>query len=187
MRVFVDLDGVVVNFHEPASKAFPGIVYPKEGILDFTWLYDQVKHDHSVADFMGKIEALPNFWPGLRSFAWMPELIQILEENCSDNWYFLSAASQNPESWSGKADWVKRYFGVKGIHRLILVHGAKTKVVSSDAILIDDKLEHCKDWQDKGGLGAFHWIEYTDDYEHRWKHQLYELQQFLGKFQFDKN
>ncbi len=178
MRLFVDLDGVMANFHRGACPLFQ-VPYPRQSVLHFEWLFNQT--GTTVEDFLGRIDATPGFWEKLEPFPWLPELIQILDTACP-NWQILTFATQDPVSWQGKAAWVKRVLGADSIRRLVMIHGDKERLASPDALLVDDHRRWCQNWKASGGLDAFHWIEYTEDHQEMWSLQLARLRDFLSQF-----
>jgi hypothetical protein len=72
---------------------------------------------------------------------------------------FLSAASNYLKaSREDKENWVLHHFHVTGNDRVIIVNYPKDKWqhCKPGAILIDDKLQNCADWEHAGGIAIHH-------------------------------
>ena len=148
MKVFLDLDGVLVNFGEGIYRAFnkeynyPGL--PREWFWYRDWGVNDAEFD-SVCD--------RQFFASLR---WMhdgvPILAAVKEKFGADNIYLLTTPMNNPGSWSGKIDWVLRHLP-EYRKRLILTQVPKSLFVGPNAILIDDKDENIEEFVAAGGQG----------------------------------
>lgn len=174
MKLFVDMDCVLVDFNRAVCPVF-GLDYPAQSVLTWDWSYQQ--SGLSVDAYIDQLGQDPKFWSDMHPCVWMPELVQILD-HLAPEWHILTAATQEPSSWHGKADWVRRYFREKGMYRLVMLHGDKQRIASRDSILIDDRVDHCMRWREAGGI-AFHWVEFTRDHREMWEPQLERLRQFL--------
>ena len=174
MRVFVDMDGVLVNFHKHACPLF-SIEYPKQSVLGWDWLYNLC--GIPIEEWLGRMDDTPGFWENLEPYPWTTDLIQFLDSGYP-NWAVLTMATQDPRSWAGKAAWVKRYLPVRGMYRLIMSHGSKGRFAQPGDVLIDDSYNQCAAWREAGGK-AFHWVEYTDDFTERANEQLVLVKKFI--------
>ncbi len=118
-RLYVDMDGVLVDFDSGVARLDPWVRLAYVGHLD---------------DAPG-IFALMDPLPGaLEAFA---ELAQLFDT------YVLSTAPwRNPSAWSDKLLWVQRHLGEAGHKRLILCHH---KDLLQGDFLVDDRRAHGAD------------------------------------------
>ena len=173
-RVWVDMDGVLVNFDKHACKAH-GVVYPSNTVLGHSWLYDQL--GCTVDHFLDTVDQTPDFWQNLEPYPWTAALIQFLDIEFPD-WRILSGGTHNGASWGGKVDWVRKHLQLPGLEKLNLVYGArKSHLCRPGDILIDDHVLNCNEWLAAGGR-VFQWIAYSEDCPHALE-QLERLKAFL--------
>ena len=111
--VYVDMDGVLVDFQSAFSK------FPK-AILDE---YENDRDD--IPGIFSKMEPLPG---AIESFKVLTEYFET---------YVLSTAPwDNPSAWSDKLLWIKNNLGEHAFKRLILTHH---KNLNIGDYLIDDR------------------------------------------------
>jgi len=142
MIVFLDLDGVLVDFNKTATKIL-GVEYPPK-----KW--------HWYEDTPGGFEKINNactthFWANLD---WTPDGHDIFRLVVSyvkpENIYFLTCPMPNLESATGKAIWVNKHLPVYN-KRLIITCAPKHLFAGPDKLLIDDKDENVINFARKGG------------------------------------
>ncbi len=103
-------------------------------------------------DFWARIDLEgESFWSGLEPLPWFDELIQLVNTVSKGDWYILTSPSLSPESYSGKARWVKNRLG-RGFSRLIPTKD-KALLSGSNRVLIDDREETIVKWDKAGGMG----------------------------------
>ena len=172
--VWVDLDGVLANFTKRACQVLD-IPYPDRTVFDRTWLPRAT--GLSPEEFIPKINAVSDFWETIEPTASMAELVTLLDVNYPD-WRILTCAMRDKSSWSGKADWVRKYLGNKGLHRLTVMHGAKGVFARPNALLIDDHRKHCDEWECGRGE-SFHFLEASSPWPEWHELQMRKLKAFL--------
>lgn len=149
-KVFLDLDGIIVNFCKGAALAL-GKEYPKEPFaVPDMWL-DLDKNN------LWKYCRGHDFWANLEPFPWYKDIIKIVDSNCPD-WKFMSKPSCDAGSYSGKFEWVKNH--VKGgVSRIWLINGSKAYACTGKHhLLIDDNAKNCREWEAAGGT-VYRWPE----------------------------
>ena len=140
-KIYCDMDGVLVNF----NKRFNNLTssdptqYREENGIDKFW---------EVIDNEGV-----GFWVGIE---WMDDgkiLWEYLKSNFKDV-ELLSSPSRAENSRLGKRLWVRNHkLGVK----LNLEYSrSKHKYAAPNHVLIDDREDIIKDWENKGGIGILH-------------------------------
>ncbi len=111
--VYVDLDGVVVDFQSGIDQ-----------------LDEQTKKI-----FEGQYDDVPNIYSRMEPIAGAVDAVKKLATKYDV--YFLSTAPWgNPSAWSDKVNWVSQYLGEYGYKRLILSHH---KNLNNGHYLIDDR------------------------------------------------
>lgn len=154
--IYVDLDGVIFNFHKSAfscfNKEYKEEEYPKgveriEKVLGInTKEFWRVIDHHGVA-----------FWAFLETYDWWLDLIGGVEEKCkalNTDWRFLSSPSRNPSCAMGKLESVQRLFGVD-FRKYVLAPSSDKQLLcrSERDFLIDDKESNIDEWNAAGGVG----------------------------------
>lgn len=142
-KIFCDMDGVLVDF--------------EKGYLDLTGI--NLKGEH----FDG-----PRFWEPVNkkgydfwiNLDWMGDG-KLLWNSIKDyNPSILSAPSSKPESRVAKHDWVDRELG-KNVEVILRSARNKKEFAAPNHILIDDREDNIRDWNESGGIGILH--KSTDD------------------------
>lgn len=153
--IFLDLDGVIVNFTkgfaQKAKVALPPKSYLEYGHMEKVlgkrvWTY---KLDY-------------DFWINLDPYPWSNDLVDLVESYDKD-FRFLSAAVYDQGAWSGKYQWLKNHFGQKYTKKLIICISDKSFAArDKKSILIDDRDKNIKNFIAAGG-SAITWKERTED------------------------
>lgn len=141
MIVFLDLDGVLVDFNKRACTLLGHCHPPKR----WKW-YDD------FYDGFNKLDCVCNsdFWENLE---WMPDGIEILntiERYISDNIYILTTPMPNSGSASGKVRWIKKNMRQYS-KSLIITTTPKEIFARTDTLLIDDCTENVDKFRQAGG------------------------------------
>jgi len=144
--IYVDLDGVLVNFNKFAKEEF-GIVVgdemDKQTSKDFWKKANKLTKDGKL--FFGAMEPMDDafvLWDYVKKY----------------NPVILSATGNMKTAADEKREWVKRYLGDQFAKTAIFVKSAedKCKYSASDSILIDDRSKAIDPWIDAGGIGVLH-------------------------------
>jgi 5'(3')-deoxyribonucleotidase len=176
-RVYVDSDGVLANFNKAFAPAF-GLTYPSRTVLHHEWLMNTA--GVSVSEFFRIVETHSYLWENAEPYPWTSEMVQVLDLAVPD-WMILTSATHDPDCWSGKVKWFKRYLTDSLIDRVVMIGGRKHRIASKGDLLIDDHYENIEAWRAAGGV-AIHWIDYTDDLEELARKQIEQLTQVLDNY-----
>ena len=150
MIVFLDMDGVLVDFVGGINKIFG---MPKEfpppkadGLPQWNWFENYgltAKQVNAVCDI--------NFWANLE---WMHDGKQILNAVKSRfrDIYLFTTPMPNPGSGTGKILWVDKHLP-RYSKRTIITQAPKSLLAGPDRLLIDDKDENVAEFVAAGGMG----------------------------------
>lgn len=135
-KIYVDMDGVLVDFMKPVRAVNPAI---RE------WADDDI--------LWPIVKAIPNFWEELE---WMPGGKKLWEYVLPHNPSILSAPSRNDvRSPSGKLAWIHRHLGWDTNYHFTR-SSRKCELARPYAILIDDLAGNVRQWNQAGGIGILH-------------------------------
>ena len=151
IRIFLDLDGVVVDWIGGSCKVTGLDTEEKEN-------RKRLKKGDRIYNILGisekemwkKIDATENWWEDLELLPWGKKLYDALSRVGSV--CFLTSPSDNSNSFSGKAEWIKKYFP----NTEFLIGKPKEFCAAPNSILVDDsdhKINKFRKW--KGN--AFLW------------------------------
>lgn len=133
MKIFVDLDGVIVDFVRGALQLHNTFV----PMRDVRWNFaDQLGIPQR--DFWAPMGY--DFWAGLPWTKEGPRILQRLNVVAGDNYAFLTSPCQTAGCTDGKREWIKREFGDFGNAMLgrLIVGSCKHMMAHPGALLIDD-------------------------------------------------
>jgi len=112
--LYVDMDGVIVDFNSGISKL------SQEDLDQFHGKYDEVPH------IFAKMDPIPNA---------IDAVLKLIDHY---NVYILSSSPwENRTALNDKLDWIKKYFGTKLRKKVIFSHN---KHLNSGDYLIDDRV-----------------------------------------------
>lgn len=138
MNIFVDLDGVLVNFNKEFEEAFGQSAKQTFAELgdDYTWAL---------------IDKIPNFWLDMDP---MPDAEVLWNYIKQYNPTVLTKPAESVHNCKKeKIEWVKKYLG-EGVE--VVFASNKGKYATKDSILIDDKEENIESWEANDGIGILH-------------------------------
>ena len=150
MKVYLDMDGVLVDFNRGVCKAF-GRDDPSTN-WKFWENWDGIT-SKNISDICNI-----DFWLNLN---WTPEgmsIEQIVREKFDRNSrtteatdiYLLTTPMPNSYSYTGKALWVNKHIPIYN-KRLIVTPAPKSLLAGPDTLLIDDKDENIEEFRVAGG------------------------------------
>lgn len=148
MKIFLDLDGVLVDFIQGAASLFgtdsdsllrkwPPGVYEMEEALGI-----------SRTKFFATLEAAgEEFWVNLPPFPYARDFY----DHCTNiaPTYILTAPTRDPKSLSGKMRWLQNWFG-QGFRDYVITD--KKEMCARDThVLIDDRVSNVDKFREHGG------------------------------------
>lgn len=176
MRVYCDMDGVLANLVRGLCKKYK-IKAPKGQLIPQDFPAEDIGGSFSTI-FNDLEKETSDFWTNLQPFDHTDQILRLIRECAPRDYYFLSSVVLTPACHYGKAEWIRRNIGRDALQRLILCCGNKSFACQPGDILIDDRRDHCNDWQLAGGK-AFLWKEYSDDCTEWYTEQFESLREFL--------
>lgn len=151
--VLVDLDGVLVSFLDEALKPF------NTNVAD---LYEasESKGEWAVEKLLGITQK--KFWeknPGsvfekARMTNDADDIMSVVEdfaEATGAKIFFCTSPSQDPDAYTAKARWVKRYYNDLYIKGRLIITSHKYLLANPDTVLIDDSDKNCEAFMQAGG------------------------------------
>lgn len=144
--IFVDLDGVLVDF-DKGYKELTGYNTSHAKLQDKEEFWKLLNNSLEQKNITEK-----DYWSNLE---WMKDGKQLWNYISRYNPYILTAPSRNPESQEGKKEWVENNIGY--VKKVIFSSSYKKQLYSKpNNILIDDREDIIKKWNDRGGIGIYH-------------------------------
>lgn len=146
MEIFLDLDGVIVNFSKGCENIFPQ--YSK----DHKPLNDMVAHlDIAPKTFWDTIDSYgEEWWASLEPEEWAYELLDLVKFYDRD-FTILTSPSRSHFAGSGKILWLQKFFNHKFSNYVITPAKNKKKLAHKKAILIDDNDKNCEEFRSRLG------------------------------------
>lgn len=147
MNIYLDLDGVIVNFSKGCEKIFPN--YSK----DHKPLNDMVAHlEIAPYEFWKVIDSYgEEWWYNLEPESWAEELIDIIKFYDKD-FTILTSPSRSHFAASGKILWLQKFFKSKKFSNYIITPAKNKKLLANkNAILIDDNDKNCEEFRSRLG------------------------------------
>lgn len=140
--IFLDLDGVVVDFCAAAYRA-----HGRTCAINEPTKYDFFEDWGMTADeFWGPIDAIgPEFWSTIPLYPWANELIGL----CGKDFVIATTNSIHPVSASGKVSAIQSIFGER--FRNYMITPRKWLLGAPGRLLIDDNEMNCEKFRDYGG------------------------------------
>jgi len=150
MKVFLDMDGVLVDFRRGIFDAFnKPCPYEAASRLWTFWEEWSPKPTFEMIDTV----CTSKFWRNLRFMHDGLDIFDTVSDKFPDkDIYLLTTPMPNKGSWPGKVEWVQRYFSTFR-KRLIITQASKSLFAGPDTLLIDDKDENIEEFIAVGGRG----------------------------------
>jgi len=146
MKVFLDMDGVLVDFNEGTHKVFEKPYDPAIGPTQWHY-YKEWKM--TFEEFNARCGL--DFFAGLRWFYDGRALLNLIESKFDDI-RLLTTPMLNSGSWTGKMCWIERELP-RYKKRVIMTQVSKAEFAGPDTLLIDDNDENIAEFVAAGGLG----------------------------------
>lgn len=141
--VYLDMDGVLVNFVQGALKAHNK---PASCLVPGQWFIDRCM-GLSLEDFWLKCRG-QTFWASLEAMPDADEILRLcMQLDCSQ--WLLSSPSDDPRCYSGKYTWLCR--NLPSMKSVSIFARDKAGVAGPGRLLIDDSEANCQTWQLLGG------------------------------------
>lgn len=144
-KVYVDVDGVLADFHQRATQLTGMNVIPDRNDREETKVFwNKLKREHPRV--FRDLPLMPDsgkLWKYVRGY--QPTILTAVPR--------LESFPTAPED---KKFWIKQHFG-SGVP-VIVVQSAKVKpeYAEPNAILIDDRDDTIEQWNARGGIGILH-------------------------------
>jgi len=137
--IYLDMDGVIVNFDKQFEEAFG--MPPRE-----------FEEGFGTEMFWKKIEERGvGFWRGME---WMPGGQELYNRISQFDHYLLSSPSRSETSKIGKHMWKKD--NTPGTKLILARSYNKKNYADKSNILIDDRESNIQQWRDAGGIGILY-------------------------------
>jgi hypothetical protein len=147
-RCFIDLDGVLVDFHGGAARHH-GVPYPDPWPAG-VWHVDQVLGVEHTA-FWSTLDE--HFWTDLAPTAECYALLELAESLFgAENVCILSSPPRDPGSLAGKCRWIQ--LNLPEYDRRFLIGPCKHLVAGPGAVLVDDSDDNLVRFHRAGGQGV---------------------------------
>jgi 5'(3')-deoxyribonucleotidase len=147
MKIFLDMDGVLVDFVSGAHRAFNKHY---DHAAPLVWEFFK-EWGVSFKEFDAKCDI--DFWDLLDWMPDGPEIEQTVRHKFGpENIYLLTTPMPNSGSGTGKLRWIKRCMPWV-YDRTIISYAPKSLLAGPDTLLIDDKDENIAEFVAAGGCG----------------------------------
>lgn len=145
MKVFLDMDGVLVNFRRGICEAFD------RDDPSTNWTFWENWEGVTVDDVNDRCNTV--FWELLYCTSEGMEIEQAVRHTFGeDNIYILTTPMPNPGSSTGKLLWIKQH--VPWLYdRTIISYAPKSLLAGPGTLLIDDKDKNIEEFRAAGGQG----------------------------------
>ncbi len=152
--IFIDLDGVIVDFTIPAMQKH-GVTMHNESEYPTDCEWDILRACNKLRDNPTPLTAAEfwdafdyNFWYGLPLYFLAHAFVNYLE--LWGDIYFATTPTLSSECVAGKYDWVKKHFPEYRSKLIICTH--KEVLAGPNTILIDDRDKNCEAFEKAGGI-----------------------------------
>ena len=145
MIVFLDMDGVLVNFCKAAFEVHGRVWTPDQPLKYDFW------HEWGLCndDFWKKCSSVA-FWTDLEKTAHSRRLYMVCEKY-ADQVFFSSAPCVSEASAMGKLLWLSIFLMRTVQPSEYFLGAAKRMLAGPGRLLVDDRPEHVNEWEKLGG------------------------------------
>lgn len=185
MRVYLDLDEVLVDFVGGACKLF-GLTYEQ---VRQHWVPGEWSINNALGkalglggplpedELWGRIDNNTDFWLNLSPLPWADDMLQLVK-TLADEWYIVSSPSRCETSYLGKLRWLARKFGPSFDNYVLTSH--KHLLDKKRSILIDDKDSTIDKFCLGGGIGIV--FPRHNNRMHSWKDRPFKYVEQLLRY-----
>ncbi len=147
-RAFLDVDGVICDFTSSALMVM-GITREQmeERVPIGTWNVNHGTMEES--EFWKRVDSVPSFWESMSKLPDADKIVGLCESYFGENVVLLTTPPSSPDSYSGKARWVKANF--PKLYRRMFIGPNKYLLAHFWAVLVDDSEKNCSKFEDAGG------------------------------------
>lgn len=154
MKIFVDLDGVLIDFVTVAMRMCGAYVPENEYPENCGW--DILKATNIIRDRKGLTPISKQyfwdgldygFWRSLKCYPGAREFVNTLESY--GEVFFATSPTLSSECVAGKYDWVKDHF--PDYRRKLIIATSKHVLADEESVLIDDRDRNCSKFISAGG------------------------------------
>jgi 5'(3')-deoxyribonucleotidase len=145
MITFLDMDGVLVDFRKGAANLHGMDVEEITNEMDYDFWRAWGMSDEDFWHPLSNVDA----WRYLPKLPWADELYT----TCASlgKVFFSTAPNQSPYSSAGKLFWLSDFLGRMIGPKEYFLGLSKEYLAAPDRLLIDDKMDNCKEWLKAGG------------------------------------
>lgn len=151
MKIYLDMDGVLVNCHL-AALGYYGLhitEYPMNMRVKDILAGNGVAVPADPAAFWASFTE--DFWDCLEKTEMCDVLLSTAVSLAGqENVFLATRPTLNPQSYSGKAVWVRENLPEWTWDQLILI-GNKSLLAGPDSLLVDDHPQNCEKFEEAGG------------------------------------
>jgi len=143
--VFLDMDGVLVNFMDGAHRAH-GRTYVESEYPAGLW---EIADHWAITpdEFWAKIHADPDFWHQLTPYAWCDEVLD-LARTVAKQVKIATSPAKSPYCFSGKRIWWERFIP-RDVE--LIICKSKHLLAAPGRLLIDDADHNVDAWRNANG------------------------------------
>jgi hypothetical protein len=150
MKLYVDMDGVLVDFEGGVRKHFGN----SEKCSDF------IKNMGS-GEFWKRVSSIENFWEDLEPIGDVENIWKSLNNRFQHISILSSPSYSDPNCIPGKNRWIDKHIGQQGLR---LFDNEKHKYACPKSILIDDSQKNISKWEESGGIGILFTGKFDDEF-----------------------
>ncbi len=146
-EVFLDMDGVLTNFHKGVCDSFDQLYdLSNLSMWDFWKDWKPKTTRTNIIDICDQ-----DFWAELEWHDEGHEILHALEDIYgAENIFLVTKPMPNPGSWTGKKMWVDEHLFRYG-DRLIITEASRAMLASPTSLLVDDSQKNVDDFRMAGG------------------------------------
>jgi hypothetical protein len=146
-KVFLDLDGVLVNF---VGGLFDAFHLPEQAPAEYEFFGSEI---FPPVFWEVNERCTREFWENLEWTEDGRQILALVEGFFpAEDVYLLSTPMPNRESWTGKYEWVLKNMPTYR-ERLIIMRNCKSVLAAPNHLLVDDKEQNIEQFVEAGGRG----------------------------------